>query len=73
LEGLIFGKNILDIKVNNWSEFRAFTIARLCSSENLAALGFGDGRQRAFLKAYGIMVVITLVPSKERICLVEGA
>ena len=36
-------------------------------------LGFGEGRKRALLKASGFMVVITLVPSKERICLVEVA
>ena len=38
------GKNILDIKVNNWLEFRAFIIAIMFSSENLTTIGFGDGR-----------------------------
>ena len=66
------GKNILDIKVNNWSKFRAFTIAKLFCSKNWIALGFGDRRQRALLKVSGFMVAITLVPFEERICLVEG-
>lgn len=34
LEGLMSSRNILDIKVYNWLEFRAFTIARRFSSEN---------------------------------------
>ena len=67
------GKNILDIKVNNWSEIRVSTNAKLFFSENWIALGFGDGRQKALLKIYGFMVAITLVPSEKIICLVEGA
>ena len=66
------GKNILELKVNNWSKFRAFTIAKLFYSENWTTLWFGDGRQRAFLQVSGFMVAITLVPSEERIFLVEG-
>ena len=32
-EGIMSCRNILDIKANNWSELRAFIIARLFSSE----------------------------------------
>ena len=72
-EGLMSGRNILDMKVYNWLELRAFIIASLFSSENWTALGFRVGRQRALLKVYEFMIAITLVPNKERICLVEGA
>ena len=67
------GRDILDIKLYNWSGFRAFTIARIFSSENWIALGFGVGRQRALLKVSKFMVAITLFPFEDKICLVETA
>ena len=64
--------NILDINMDNWSESKAFMVARLFSSKNWTVSGFAGGRQRVFLRVYEFKVRITLLPSEDRICLVEG-
>lgn len=68
----MFGLNILDINIYNWSGSKAFMMARFFSSENWMVSGFAGGRQRVFLRVTEFKVRITLLPSEDRICLVEG-
>ena len=64
--------NILDMNMDNWLVSKAFMIARLSSSEDWTALGFTGGRHRVFLRVSEFKVRITLLPSIDKICLVEG-
>ena len=66
------GLNILDMNIDSWSEPKAFMIARLSFSENWMTLGLTGKRHRVFLRVSEFRVRITLLPSIDIICLVEG-
>ena len=66
------GLNILDMNIDIWFESKAFIIARLSSSKNWTTLGFTGGRHGVFLRVYEFRVRIALLPSVNKICLVEG-